>query len=189
MKMMKQVLTIVAVLGFAIATQAGVTLDVVVGVNSLGQDIYTITATSDGAPITSLGIDVVGAGNLGQVHPMAFESHLGDYNPFMAPPTAVDQDTQAMFSTAADNLLVVAGTIDSADQLNVNFTGFAAFQTRAVAQVVLTGGEAIATIGAVSDGVEYTTIAVKQGTNSALVPEPASLSFLAIGGLLAIRRR
>ena len=185
--MKKQLLTLVAVLGFAVAAQAGVTLDVAVGVNGIGQDIYTITATSDAGPITTLGINVAGAGNLGQVHPAGFDTHLEDYNAVM--PGQTDQDTHAMFATAADTLLVVSGSVDTVDVLDVNFTGFAPVLSAEILQVVLTGGEGVATIGIVVDGVQTILIPTAQGANSALVPEPASLSLLAIGGLLAIRRR
>ena len=186
-----QALLLIGLFVFTITAQAGVTLSTTVSINSLGHDIATITATSDDAPITSLGINVVGAGNISQVHPMAFETPLMDYNPFMAPPTAPDQDTQALFGTAADNLLVVAGSVDNADMLDVNFTGFQPFMSREVAQVVTNGGDCVCTVGVVAGGVEYTLIATAQGARGGpcSIPEPASLGMLAIASLTMTRRQ
>ena len=190
--MMKHVLTIVAVLTFSIAVQAGVTVVATTGTNSAGNDIYTITATSDDALISSLGLNVVGNGNIGQEYTMLNKAtHLDDNNDLIvAFGGNPDTDSQGKFNTIADALLIVAGFSDTDSLYDINFTGFVPFASREVMQIVLTQGTAVATIGVVAGGVEYSIIPTAQGPNgTALVPEPASLSLLAIGGLLAIRRR
>ena len=145
--MMRQLLAIVTVLCFAVTVQAAVSLEVAVSQNADGNDVYVITAISDAEPISTLGINVVGDGNLGQVYPFTLPTHLQDNNVvFPGAGATVDQDTQAMFATVADGLLVVSGFSDTDSLLDVNFTGFEPFQSREVAQVVLTGGEGVATI-------------------------------------------
>ena len=79
--MIKRFIAIVMALGFAAAGQAGVWLDVEVSSNSIGQDLYVISVTSDEGPVTSIGLGVVSAGgDLGQVHPMGIETPSSNAN-------------------------------------------------------------------------------------------------------------
>ena len=192
--MFKNVIAIVMLFGFTATAQAHVWLDVVVSSNSIGQDVYVVTANSDGAPITSWGVNVVSEnGDLGQVHPMGFQTGLGDYNPFMAPPTAPDQDTQMLFSTAADNLLLPIGHIDTVYELNINFTGFQPFTSRGLVQVVLKpGGQGFATIGLVAEGMEHIVFPqTTHGPNGSTLnlPEPTTLALLTFSYITITRRR
>lgn len=180
---------LVGLLVFSVSAHAGVWLSGVIKYNSIGQDIYTLTANSDGAPITSLGINVVvsSGSSLGQVHPAGLSTELQNFNLFFAP-AAVDEDTQAMFATAADNLLVVSGAIDTEYELDVNFTGFEPFTSRAIAQFVVIGEGAVCTVGVVAGGVEE-TLRAEYWIWDDQRPEPASLALLAVGSLAVIRRR
>ena len=185
-------------LACCVSVQAGVMLDVAVGVNSQGNDIYTVTANSDDAPITSLYVNIVGDGNIsvdpsGAVMP-GFPCPFGDIcilpiPPFPPFPGPVDAYTYLLFNVIDDALLVVAGFEATPDLFDVGVTGFAPFQSRAILQIVLTGGDAVATLGVVAGGVEYSIVPTAQGSNSALVPEPVSLTMLAAGSLMLIRRR
>ena len=191
-KTMKLLLA-VGLFAFSVSAHAGITFDVTVAVNSAGNDIYTITANSDSVPITSLGINVVGDGILGQEYSILNKAtHLTDNNDVL---TALgnnpDTDTQALFHTIDDSLLIVAGFSDTAELYDINFTGFEPFTSRAIMQVVLTSNVATAVIGVVAGGVEYTILPpATYGQVSALnPPEPASMSLLAIASLTLIRRR
>lgn len=193
--MFKKIIAIVMLICFAGVSQAGVTLDVSVYGNSIGQDVYIISATSDNSPITSLGLNATSPnGDLGQVHPAGMYTYLQDFNPFFGIADAeVDQDTQGMFLTPADTLLVVSGAIDTIYELDVNFTGFAHFMTREVLQVVLQpGGQGFALIGLVGGGELMEIMPpVTYGPNGSVLgfPEPASLGLMVVGGLALIRRR
>ena len=179
MSKMTKLLLLVGLITISASVQAGISLDISVSPNSQGNDIYIFTASSDIEPISSVGFYVYGDGNLGQVHPVGVDTHLQDMNPFIiAIGAQVDQDTQAMFATAADTLLTVATTSDTADLMEVYFTGFTPFQSRDILQVVSLGGSFDWIIGIVAGGVEYEFVS----------PEPASLSMLAIASLVLIRR-
>lgn len=169
------------------AAQAGVSLDVRTYVNTAGHDVYIVSASSDGPPITSLGVNVQGDGNLGQYHPAGFDTYLQDYNVFFGA-IPIDYDTQAMFETSINGCLICTG-IDTSNELDINFPGFTPFASRDIVQIVLTGGEAVAMIGIVSDGQEYTISPYAQGTISTLVPEPVSLSLYAMAAVTILRRR
>ena len=187
--MIKKIIAIVMVFSFVSTAQARVWLDVDTHVNSIGQDVYVVTANSDGNPITSIGINVQGDGNLAQYHPVGFDTLLADYNAFFGA-IPVDHDTQALFSTAADNIcLTMCAGLDTTDELRIGLTGFAPFNTRPIVQIVLTGGQAVANIGLVVYGQEYSFTPYAQGTSSTLVPEPASLSLITIACIALSRRR
>ena len=188
-KLMQVFLAAVVITGFAGGALAGVSLDVMTYVNSAGNDVYIVSATSDEQPISSLGIKVVGDGNLAQYHPAGFNTWNQDYNAFFGP-TPIDYDTQAMFATGISGCIICLGT-DTPDMLETNFTGFEPFISRDVVQIVLTGGDAMATIDVVSDGVQYTLYPqTTYGQTSILNwPEPASMTMLAIGAATIIRRR
>lgn len=199
MSKIMQVLLFVGLFVFSATAQAGITVAVSVTGNSIGQDVYIVSLTSDIGPVTSLRINVESAnGDLGQVHPAGFATPRMDFNPFIYPPAAVDQDTQAMFATTSD-ALIIYGEIDSVYMLDVNFTGvsplpgFAPFESREVLQVVLQpGGEGFATLGVVVGGVEYTLYPeATYGPNGSVLnfPEPGCLGVLVVGGLGLVRRR
>ena len=187
-KVLQLLLITITAFSFTTTAQARVWLDLEMHVNSIGQDVYVFTAKSDDGLITSMGVTVEGDGNIAQVHPYGNDTYLMDYNAFFGS-TPVDHDTQALFATAADNLLVPVGYPDTDSRLNWNGTGFTPFASRDVAQFVLTGGQAVATIGMVVSGQEYSFNPTAQGTMSALVPEPASLMILAAGAGIILKRR
>ena len=158
----------------------------------LGNDIYTVTATSDGAPITALGVNVAGDGNIAVYNPITCPPGTvcipepcllnGFCDPF--PPVFIGEYTRVLINDG----LIVAGAIATPDLFDINISLAAPFQSQAFLQIVLTGGDAVATIGIVSGGEEITIVPTAQGSKSALIPEPLSLAMLAASSLMLMRR-
>ena len=171
-----------AAIACSASVQAGVTLDIAVGVTSKGNDIYTVTATSDAGPITSVGVNVAGNRNIvpGPNPPCLNLLCMDQYGMIIGEYTKLLIDAPT---------LIIHGASDTPDLFAINATGFPPFQSQAFLQIVLTSGEAIATIGVVADGEEFMTIPYARGSNSVLVPEPASLMMLATASLVLIRRK
>ena len=194
-QMIKNIIAILVLASFTATAHAAVWLDVEVSSNSIGQDLYIVTANSDGAPITSMWIEVESEdGDLGQVHPMGFETPMADYNPFMAPPTAVDQDTQVMFPMTDIMYMVMLHGTDTAYEMEMyDITGFQPYMSLDVLQVVLQpGGSAYATIFLYVEGEGYILHpAATFGPNGSVLnlPEPGSLAVLVVGCVAMIRRR
>ena len=170
---------------------AGVTFNGVIRLNSLDQEVYTVTCHSD-IPVSTLGVYVTASpdSQLGQVHVIGNESPLQDLNrffPFLG--ADIDHDTQVMFSTVDDSLLVVPDARDSDQELWVEITGFEPFLTHDIVQVVLIGDSFIMEIGTVAVEVETYWSPGLDFQWMDLRPEPASLSLLAAGSITIFRRR
>ena len=186
--MMKKAISVVAVLAFATAAEAAVTI----GYNSApastlpGHTIHIVWAESDTTAFEGFDIDVVAPnGDLAHVN-MGFTVY-DDFNFAIALPLSTDQDTQVRF-TSTTVMAVGARTYEDMFTLTATFAfnGGAADPLTGthldIVQVVLpNGSDALVQLNCLVAGQEY--------LREITVPEPASAALLAIGSLALMRRR
>ncbi len=168
-----------AVVGFSSAATPGLT----------GFSTYTFNLSSDvaGETFTSLQGDFQGA-TINQINPFDLATIFQDNNGAITGTGGdVLQDSQFLFNTATDGLLLAGVPSESTSNLAATFTGFPSFESRSIAQVVLLDGiQGTADMTVVLNGQEVTL-----PTQTFGVPEPGSLLLAAVGaglGLEAIRR-
>lgn len=128
---------------------------------------------------------------MNQVNPLGFPTIFQDNNALFGFVGAnVLQDSQFLFNTTTDSLLVVPAptTSEGANKLTGAFTGFSPFVSRNIAQIVIpaTATATYNIVGVTRDNAEWTA----QG--SLVVPEPSSMLLAGIGAATALvvaRRR
>jgi len=107
-------------------------------------------------------------------------NHLFGFDPSAGP---VDNDSQFMFHVQNEGILVVTGeTAEGPNVLSTAMTKFAPFASRDAVQLCIANGDLVEYNGAVvADGqlVDY----------RGAIPEPATLSVLAVAGLALLRKR
>ncbi|MBL9124662.1 MAG: PEP-CTERM sorting domain-containing protein [Planctomycetaceae bacterium] len=129
---------------------------------------------------------------MNQVNPLAFPTIFQDNNALFGFVGAnVLQDSQFLFNTTTDSLLVVPAptTSEGPAKLTSAFTGFSPFVSKNIAQLVIPTANELTynIVGVTRDNTEWSA----QGVFTA-VPEPSSMLLAGIGGvaaLLVARRR
>ena len=128
--------------------QLSVSVSPTPGLTDYSTSVFSLTTTG-GDQITSLQAEFQGStldqtDTLNQINsPSIFMDDNASF-----PPADPQQDSQFLFDTFIDNLLVVGQvTSESGTNLRSAFTGFSAFTTRDVAQLTLPDGEAPLLVG------------------------------------------
>jgi len=129
---------------------------------------------------------------MNQVNPLGFPTIFQDNNALFGFVGAnVLQDSQFLFNTTTDSLLVVPAptTSEGPTKLTSAFTGFSPFVSKNIAQLVIPTANELTynIVGVTRDNTEWSA----QGVFTA-VPEPSSMLLAGIGGvaaLLVARRR
>ncbi len=195
--MLRGIVSVAVVLGLSIAAQAAITASVTSQATTglSGYTTYSVTLTTDTDLLASF--DISFNGSMNQVSPSGNETIFLPENPSIYIASTVDlileRDSHFLFRES--QLTVVGSSSESGTSLAATFAFPAGTNDPMmassinIAQIVIADGNTVEITGVVAVAPFGGSSPVDVTLSSFTIPEPASISLLAIGGLALLRRR